>query len=83
LDCHKSGKAFASGKVVVILFACFFQIKTAASQDRKQVPQNLEKSDSAVKAYELELNIWHEKRIKNLTREYGWLSLVALPTCDF
>lgn len=33
-------------------------------------------SDST--AYEKEIQAWHERRIANLKREYGWLTLVAL-----
>lgn len=35
-------------------------------------------SSAASKAHEAEVNAWHEKRIKNLTAEDGWLSLVGL-----
>jgi uncharacterized protein len=37
-----------------------------------------EKTDSVAKEYEQQILTWHEQRIKNLKREHGWLSLIAL-----
>jgi hypothetical protein len=34
--------------------------------------------DTVVQSYEDEIRAWHERRITNLKREHGWLSLVAL-----
>jgi uncharacterized protein (DUF1684 family) len=35
-------------------------------------------SDSLSQDYEQEIRVWHERRIANLMRDYGWLTLVAL-----
>lgn len=34
--------------------------------------------DSAALTHEEEVRAWHERRLKNLQRDYGWLTLVAL-----
>ncbi len=34
--------------------------------------------DSAALTHEQEVRSWHERRLKNLQRDYGWLTLVAL-----
>ena len=34
--------------------------------------------DSAALTHEQEIRAWHEMRLKNLQRDYGWLTLVAL-----
>lgn len=35
-------------------------------------------ADSTVISYEEEVRAWHERRVKNLLRDYGWLTLIAL-----
>lgn len=35
-------------------------------------------TDSTAISYEEEVRAWHERRVKNLLRDYGWLTLVAL-----
>ena len=35
-------------------------------------------TDSTVLSHEEEVRAWHERRIRNLQRDYGWLTLVAL-----
>lgn len=35
-------------------------------------------ADSTAISYEEEVRAWHERRVKNLLRDYGWLTLVAL-----
>ena len=35
-------------------------------------------NDSATATHEEEVRSWHERRLKNLQRDYGWLTLVAL-----
>lgn len=35
-------------------------------------------SDSTVQWYENEIRTWHERRVANLNRDHGWLTLVAL-----
>lgn len=35
-------------------------------------------TDSSVQTHQDEIRAWHERRIANLTRDYGWLTLIAL-----
>ena len=64
--------------LVLFFFLFFLNPGFSPAPEQTPLPDADQGSDSSRTMYEQEINSWHEQRLKNLKREHGWLSLIAL-----